>query len=688
MKNIAKYLVLSLLGLVSFYSNAQYLTDSFQKEVSKFDTTIYLKEFSVSSVRAQENTPISRTELSREQILQNYQGQDIPFVLQYTPSVLTYSDGGNFNGYMYYRIRGLDQTRINATLDGVPLNEPEDQGAYFSNYPDFTANVNSIQIQRGVGTSSNGTASYAGSISFEGPAIFSSPKNTQLEGGFGSFNSRRFSVMHNSGKLDNGLGFYARYSSVSSDGYRDNSGTNGQTFFVSTGKMGKDYSLKFTSFFGESDNEMAYLASSIDDIEQNRRHNPLNKNEVDRFRQNLNILQYTKYAGRTTAQITAYYNRLVGNYDIFVGDMLNFQLNSHFYGAIATINEKLKDADITIGVHVNSYERTHEMGIEPLNLEHLYSNTGFKKEVSAFMKSEIYIGKFTPYLDVQARAVAFDYVQNGSATLLDPSGENWLFFNPKAGLNFEAGETINIYGFVGVSSREPTRNDMLGGFDDVDSTNMDFIGNITDVKPETVYDYEIGVTHKCEKLTANINAYHMQFENEITPIGRLSYIGLPLRKNVDRSYRQGVEVSGAYMIGHQTLLSMNASYMRAKIEEYTNDETSETFSDVEPLLTPNWITNASIRQELFHGVDATLRWRYVSDAFLDNEENFSLVLPSYNVFDLLFDVQLGKNADLSINVNNIFDVEYYNSGYGLGPNTPAYFVAPERNVYANLIVRL
>jgi iron complex outermembrane receptor protein len=675
-----KKILLILLFLSNFavYSQTDNPVDT---DTTLCQDTLILSEVVIYSIRADEDKPVPQKTFSSYQLQKNYQGQDIPFFLnKHNPSIVVYSDGGNYNGYQYFRLRGIDQTRINMTLNGVPLNEPEDQGAYFSNYPDYTKNISSMQVQRGIGISSNGVASYGGSINFESFDL-ESDHAVDINVGYGSFNTKRFSVGVNNkiGKFH----YYTRYSNVGSDGYRNNSGTNGQSFFFSGGYFGEKDILKVTGFLGQSQNQMAYLASPVDSIKANRKHNPLSPNENDDFRQSHIQLQYTRKLNSNLSLVnTVYYTYLLGSYDVFFSpDMLYFKLNSNFYGAITNLAYNKNNLGINVGVHVNNYERTHSMTIKPDITNNLYSNTGKKNEESLFLKAQYKLGNFTPYIDLQLRNVNFSYSPEASYNLsFKPI--NWLFFNPKAGISYKKNEFISFYGFIGKTFREPTRNDMFGGADDIDPSNYNDVSNFKRVKPESVVDFELGANYHYKKLIANLNFFHMQFKNEIAPIGQLSYIGLPLRKNVASSYRRGIEIDLKYAVTNKIKVWGNGTYMFAQIKEYTTDYDNKTYNNVTPLLTPNIIANLGVDYKLCKYFNLNADMKYLSQSYLDNTNNDNLILPEYAVFNLHSTIFLKNDFNITMNVNNIMNTKYYNSGYAQG--TSCYFVAPTRNYFVTV----
>ena len=278
--------------------------------VSAQDTTksISLDDIEVTGVRTDTNTPITQKILTKDDISKIYQGQEMSYILDKTPSIVSQSDGGQPNGYTTIRLRGIDQTRINMTLNGVPLNEPEDQGVYFSNYPNFAMNVKSMQIQRGMGTSANGTSSYGGSINFEGKTGVDKETTAQL--GYGSFNTQRINMTYGSG-IDKKLALYAGLSAYRTDGYKYNSGGSGYSAFLSGGYYGDKNVIKFTGFNGHSINKMAWYAVSESDIKKDPRTNYNPNGENDAFDQSFAQLQYVRsLTKKSTITTTGYYNHL------------------------------------------------------------------------------------------------------------------------------------------------------------------------------------------------------------------------------------------------------------------------------------------------------------------------------------------------------------------------------------------
>ena len=408
-----KYFILFLLTLLT----SQQLK---AQDTPRLDTTKTLKEVIVT-YQADKLTPITFQNLSSIDLKAKSTGQEPSFLLSELPSITVYSDAGNTQGYSYFRMRGIDQTRINITLDGVPLNEPEDQGAYFSNYPDILNSVSKIQIQRGVGTSKNGVASYGGSVQLFSPNLYDSTK--KIFGiGYGSFNSLRAFGEFNSG-IKNKKALYVRASQVYSDGYKYNSSNNSQSVFINSGLFYDKAAWKINLLAGHQQNQLAWLGVSDSLISTDRKTNA-NKNEKDKFTQCLVQLQNSWRPNTvSTIQTSVYYTFVNGNYDFnlnnFLGlpttsELYNYAFQSNLIGVFSNYTFSKKRFNWTTGIHGNIYDRQH-LGSEK-TLGQLYKNTGYKNEVSVFTKVDYTIKKITFFADIQYRYSTFDY--NGTVSFL------------------------------------------------------------------------------------------------------------------------------------------------------------------------------------------------------------------------------------------------------------------------------
>ena len=628
-----------------------------------------LPEVTVGSYFADKKTPLSYQNIDMHLIESKNTGQEGSFLLSETPSMTVYSDAGSYQGYSYFRLRGIDQTRINMTLDGVPLNEPEDQGVYFSNYPDFFNSVDKIQIQRGVGTSKNGTSSYAGSIQYSSPNLLDS-NYKQIGAGYGSFNTYRVFGEYNMGIKKN-KGLYVRASHLNSGGFKDRSANNSQSAFYSGGVYKEKSVYKLTGFIGQQRNQMAWLGVSQEQIDENPRANG-NANEDDHFIQSLTQLQHTLYLTSTsTLKSSLYYNYLRGNYDFNLdnflglplsGELYNYAFESHLTGLFINYSLEKKDLKWTSGIHGNLYSRSHT-GSEK-SLGELYTNTGYKNEFSVFSKAHYQLNKFSIYADVQIRHTSFDY--EGAETI---DQLNWTFINPKAGLDYQL-KNMSLYYSIGRTGREPTRTDLLGGNDNllIDDTGNPilFIEN-----PEYVTDQELGMRIKKDDLTINVNAYYMSFDNEIVLNGQFGPNGLALNSAVESSIRTGLEIDASLKIKKWKFVNAS-SFNHSQIKEQSTSFT--------PILTPKLIVNQEVIYSMKR-LETGVSMRYQSNSYIDfSNEN---EIEGYFLLNLRASYNI-HGWTMSLYVNNVLNTEYYNHAYVDFDGTNKYFVQAPTNLYLNL----
>jgi iron complex outermembrane receptor protein len=615
------------------------------QESVKLDTVV------LKGLRADKKTPVTQKTITKQDIQAVYSGQEMSILLDKTPAITSNTDGGHPQGYTYFRLRGIDQTRINMTLNGVPLNEPEDQGVYFSNYPNFAKNIKSMQIQRGVGTSTNGVSSFAGSINFVSPTGLI--RKTELEAEYGAWNTSRFNFTHESGLIGNdNVSMFLNISQFNTDGYKDHSGSNGFSVFYSLAYIGNTETITFTTFTGSSKNQMAWFAVSEDDIKINPKTNYNHEDAEDDFTQTLFMLEYKNRLNSTNRLRTSiFYNRLEGDWDLYVGDMLNFRLGSNFAGIISNYNYSPDKFDINIGVNANTYKRDHSMVIKPQTHIGLYSNTGKKNEIGAYGKVKYDLDVLTLFADAQIRHVNFKY--DGD---VDLAKQTWTFFNPKIGLTYNVSDNFKFYTTLGKSNREPTRSDMFGGEDNL----VEFI----DVTPEEVLDYELGVNYASKKFSGQANIYYMDFDNEITLLGSLGAYSLQQFGNVEQSYRTGLEVDVAW----DALADLRIKYNGNLSENQITDQ-GVTF---EPLYTPKLVQNLAVKihnKKMF----VEIAGKHHSESYLDfANEN---VTPSFIIANITVGYTT-KKFDYKLKGINVLGEEYFTNGYMDGGVRHFYVNAP------------
>ena len=583
----------------------------------------------VSGIRAEAATPVTKTDISYAQIEKSYYGQDIPMLLRDTPSVNAYAEGGvGGAGYSYITLRGISSTRLNFTLDGVPLADSEDMAAYFVDFPDLAHSLESIQVQRGVGTSTVGSPSFGGSINLESTAI-SQTSSTDVWLGGGSFGTKLASAGYQSGSLPGGFALYSRLSFQETDGFREHSGVRQHNFFLSAAKQNEDSQLKLTGFAGREWQQNSYFAADADTLKTDLRANPMSPDDRDSFGYNLAQLQYM----RSNMTASVFFQRGYGWYRL---DGLRYGLDGVLIGTMLTYSTP----HANYGVHVNEFRREHTRDD--------YYNYGRKGEANAFAKFTYDLRRWHLYSDNQLRTADFRY--HGDVAI-DPI--RWTFFNPRVGARYDLSAGSSVYASAGISRREPTRTDLFQGED-----NATIAHDLHAVRPERLLDLEGGWELRSRSGSISANVYAMEFRNEIAATGELSDIGLPLRRNVDRSYRRGIEINGSWQIASAFRVHGNANFSRNRIHRWL------TFTNVNPLLTPAVILNPGIEYTPSPRFSASAFGRYVGKSYLDNTNNDALTTPPFFIVDATASFKIARSTRMILQVNNVLNRRrVFPSGY-------------------------
>jgi iron complex outermembrane receptor protein len=700
-------LAVALAGFATVQRELRVATGMGPVEVTLTPSFRLREDVVVQAVRAEERTPVTKTDIDHAQIETLNRGQEMPFLLGMAPAVNFQSDNGIAAGYTYFNIRGITQTRLNVTLDGIPLQDPEDQALYFSDFGDFASVVDSIQIQRGVGTSSVGAASYGGSVNFASVNPSDRP-GLEAQGGGGSWGSARGTVALSSGRLGS-LALYGRASFQTTEGFREHSGVDQHTFYFGATRQDERSLFKLFGFAGDERTQLAYLATDETTLKTDLRRNALTPAENDHFRMNVVHAQYTRLAGSaTTLMAQAYYNGAQGWFDIWDATRTNLQrygLDGYFVGLVLGATHRQGRLGLNWGAHANDFTRDHFMDV--LGGSRAYLNTGGKRELNTFLKATWDAGRAQLWADGQVRHARFEY--RGSIPL---GAVSWTFFNPKGGVRFDPTPSLGLYASVARMSREPARSDMLSGED-----NASVYYDLGAVKPESVVDFEAGVQVKRGALVARADVYAMEFHDEIALTGELSEIGLPVRRNAGRSHRRGVELAVTWTPSHQWRLGGTANLSRNRIEQWTQyydvydpsgvwvESVPRVHRDVPPLLTPEVILNGTADWTPSRDLGIGLVARWVDAAQLDNTGNPAFRTPSY--FDLGAQATIGlgrivKRGEprLRVQVTNLLDNRrIWPGGYSYlfltrGPEgqdslsgTAYYYPLATRSVYVTLDVR-
>jgi iron complex outermembrane receptor protein len=703
------FLVLASFACLSSITWAQ--TDTISSERN-------LQDVVISAIQAKQSTPVTFTTLDKKRIQQLYYGADMPTLLQVTPSVNAYSDNGTGIGYSFFRLRGMDQTRINTTINGIPVNDPENQGVFFNNFADLASSAEQIQAQRGIGTSTNGTSAFGGSINIQTRHLSAKP-SAQVSLGMGSFGSSRLTAEVQTGLIDKHWMFYGRIGQVKTNGFRQNSGAQVQSYHFSLGYVKNRSVLKFNFFGGNAQSQLAYLGLDKLTFNQNPVANTFTHGESDAFNQYFNQIQYSYDLGRgqtlsASAYLvngaapkfqflaegwytfdalnmanTTYYVNAPGDTIFSPGNvMTSYRLKQQFMGAFANYQLTRGKLDLVAGIHVNQFQADHFMEVNWANTipaafkqnHQVYFNTGFKNELSVFAKvNYAFTNRLSVFSDVQVRQTSFTY-KGKDMEFRKEYGKvedmQWQFVNPRAGARFGLNRYVSLYAMAGMSMREPTRFDYLQD----DFAPRDIKQN--EIKPEQVVNVEFG-TELSGFVNGKINVYAMEFQNQIVGTGAVNNFGYNITGNVGRSYRRGVEIDLRKQVTSFLTIWMSSALSSNKIEQFTQTYTDEinstpitqTYSNTNLAFSPNQIHNIGLESAVWKKrINAGLSFRHVGMQYLDNTSNKDLSLPSFNVLDF----QLGLNPSsfrikglpqISLRVNNILDAKFAPSGSLGGFNT-------------------
>ncbi len=591
-------------------------------------------EVVVQSTRLADNAPMAYTNISREELQTQNLGQDLPILLNFTPSVVTTSDAGAGVGYTGIRIRGSDATRINLTINGIPLNDAESQGTFLVNLPDFASSIQSLQIQRGVGSSTNGAGSFGGSINIQTNQL-SEEAFAEVSNSVGSFNTWKHTIRVGSGLIVDKFTLDARLSKISSDGFIDRAFSDLKSFYLSGAYYGKKTTLRANIFSGKEQTFQAWYGipearlkgdlqgmdayidrnflsdNQIDNLfnSDSRTYNSQTyDNETDNYQQdhyqffitqslaknwNLNVaLHYTRgkgyfeqYREEDSLEDYGLPNVSIGNETIANSDLIRRRwLDNHFYGTVFSLNHQTKRSDFTLGGALNKYLGDHygeiiwaRYAVNSSIRDRYYENDAEKTDFNIFWKVNHQLtDKLSALVDLQYRRVFYSFLGNQ----VDSQGtrnvqQNVLFdfFNPKIGLNYALSPLADVYASLSVGSKEPNRDD--------------FTQSSPDSRPnaEKLYDVELGYRQRGENLTYSFNAYGMFYQDQLILTGEVNDVGAFNRSNVDKSYRIGIEAEAVFRLNKKLTWSVNATLSQNKIQnfrEYVDFYgTTEEFPDVQ-----------------------------------------------------------------------------------------------------------
>ncbi|MBB6110472.1 iron complex outermembrane receptor protein [Mucilaginibacter lappiensis] len=687
--------------------------------------TLTAEEVTVSSTRAIKNSPTAYTNLSKKDLAKNNFGQDLPYMLNQTPSVVVTSDAGAGIGYTGIRIRGSDATRINVTINGIPYNDSESQGSYFVDLPDITSSIDNIQIQRGVGTSTNGAGAFGGSINVQ-TTTRRDTAYADINASVGSYGSIKTTASAGTGLLGGHFSLDGRVSRIHSDGYIDRASSNLKSFFVSGAWYGKNSTLRANVFSGyettyQAWNGIADYVIGDNTRSDNRTYNELGyidatnsfyKNQVDHYTQNHYQLLYDKkISNKLSFSGALHYTKGKGYYEeyrnadslknygiapIVVGgntisatDLVRrLWLNNDFYGVTYALKyQPQTNLNMTLGGAYNQYKGAHygdvidvftPIGL-PSNYEY-YRDNAKKNDFNIFARAEWHLDKVLLYADMQYRHIYYSFYGIDKNLNNAQQTAELNFFNPKAGITYQFNEHSNVYASFAVGNHEPNRDDY------VDSPPQNR------PKSENLKDFEAGYRISGPVFTGGINGFYMLYKNQLVLTGALNDVGSPVRTNVKDSYRAGLEFDGKVKIVNQLYWGLTATWSANKIKNYqqffANEDggplVGETLKTTDIAFSPSLTGSSVISYNPVKGGEIAFISKYVSRQYIDNTSNqnpqgytitpenagnpyaANRLLNSYFVNDVriryTFKVKGVKNIGLGLQVNNIFSEKYEANG--------------------------
>ncbi len=678
------------------------------QEVSELEPII------IRSIRAKNVSPFAQSTLQKADIEKDNQGLDLSYLMQHQTGLVATSDAGIGIGYTNMSIRGTDGTRINVTINGIPINNPESQGSFLVNIPDLASSTQSVQIQRGVGSSTNGGGAFGGTVSINN-MVNSEQANGSLQASIGSFNTQKLTLQASTGRLKNGWAFDTRLSQITSDGYVDRSNSNLRSLqFLSSWNINKKSKLTINYMLGHEKTGQAWNGLSADELAQNRRQNTLGKmsngnfypNQTDNYQQHhLHGFYDWKINPYLQTQIGAFWTKGAGYYEEFRGQdsyedyNLNPPLNANgdtlfktdlirqlwldndFYGGVYNILYEKNKLHLTFGGMISNYRGDHfgeimwaqNGGIAPLY--RWYDLPANKLEVNNYIKAQYQFNpKLWLFADLQYRFV--NYEMNGFRKNPDLyTNATYNFINPKFGLNYylknEKNNEQYLYASYAMANKEPNRDD--------------FEANTQEQpKPEQLQDIELGYKIQRKNWQLEVNAYYMHYNNQLVLNGRINDVGASTRINVDKSFRRGIEITGAWQPKPFLDISGNLTRSQNKIVAFdefidnwdTWEQSIQQHSNTDIALSPNTIAALGIgwkplvhtyMKDKWTNLQLRVQWKYVGKQYLDNSQRIESQLAAYHFTNihLNYELPLGKKRSIIMgaSVQNAFNQLFEGKGY-------------------------
>lgn len=690
------FTIMALCGL-SLLTNAQQ-----KKDTTAQGKEVVLDEVLVQAVRVTKESPVTFSNLNKEEIAPRNLGQDIPILMNFLPAVVTTSDAGAGVGYTGIRVRGSDATRVNVTINGIPYNDAESQGTFWVNMPDFASSTQSLQLQRGVGTSTNGAGAFGASLNLLTDA-FSEEAYGQISSSIGSFNTLRNNIKFSTGLLNNHIEISGRLSRITSDGYIDRASSELESYFLQGAYKDENTLIKALLFGGHEITyqswygfEPAYVEALGENpnIEENRTFNVAGvyfdnagniqfyENEVDNYKQDHFQLHWNEQLNSNwNSNIALHYTRGRGFFEQFREDddfdTYGFQpitvdgeeinttdlirrrwLDNDFYGVVASANYNNDNLQLIFGGGYNEYKGDHfgeviwaRFASNSEYRDRYYDDTSTKTDFNTYAKAIYNLDdKWSLFGDLQYRGVT--YQANGEDTgIVDDS---FNFFNPKAGLTYDLNPNNNFYFSYARANREPNRNDYENG----------------NPRPEKLNDFELGWRYVNTSVQVNTNIYYMRYKDQLVLTGELNDVGAPLRANVGDSYRLGLEIDATVALGNKWVIQPNIALSNNKNIDFVfqRDGVIQNLGNTNIAFSPDVVAGNIIGFMPNQDWQISLLSKYVGKQYMGNIDSEGSALDAYSQTDLNIQYTLPvngflKNIVFSGLVNNVFNQDIISNGY-------------------------
>ncbi|MDC7995228.1 TonB-dependent receptor [Altibacter sp. HG106] len=689
MKTLFITLGLVLSSSVLWAQDTEQATDSTEIET--------LEAVLLKHVRVDADSPVTHSNLSAEEIDQRNLGQDIPILLNYLPSVTTSSDAGAGVGYTYIRVRGSDASRVNVTLNGIPYNDAESQGTFWVNLPDFASSIQNLQLQRGVGTSTNGSGAFGASINLLTDEI-SEEAYAETSHSYGSFNTRKHNVQFSTGLLKDRFEVSGRLSNIQSDGYIDRASSDLSSYFLQASYAENNTLLKFLTFGGREETYQAYFGIDAETLANDRTFNPAGLytdadgnirfygNEVDNYAQDhYQLIWNQRFNNRWSSNVSLNYTYGRGYFEqyrededfatygfepiVIEGEEINTTdlirrrwLANNFYAVNANVNYTDNSVDISGGLFFSDYAGDHygeviwaRFASDSEFGDRYYFGTGDKSEFTAFAKATWRINdQWSVFGDLQGRFV--DYETTGTTSDLIELNENqtYTFFNPKAGATYRWNEQHQLYLSYGRANREPRRSDF----------EQDIF------TAETLDDFELGWRFNNKNTRVNTNIYYMNYQNQLVLTGAIDDVGAPIRATSGKSYRFGIEIDAQLPITENLSVMPNIAVSTNKNVDFVASIDGElvNLGNTNISYSPEIVAGNIIQYLPLENLQLALLSKYVGEQYLGNIDSETSLLESYFVNDFninytLRDLGFMESITFTGLVNNLFNVEYVPNGY-------------------------